>query len=184
MSRIGKKPIVVPKDVKINLLENKISIEGKNGKLEHDFPHRISAEFKDGILQFKSVAETKLDKTLLGTTRARVANMVIGVSQGYEKRLEIVGVGFRAQMEKNNLNMQLGFTHPVTYTPLEGVKIETPKPNQIVIKGNDKVKVGEVAAKIRAIMPPEPYKGKGIRYVGEYVRKKLGKAVAKQSGAQ
>ncbi|MDD5618176.1 MAG: 50S ribosomal protein L6 [Candidatus Omnitrophica bacterium] len=179
MSRIGKKPIAVPKEVKVNLADNKISIEGKNGKLEHTIPYRISAELKDGILQFKSVSEAKLDKSLLGTTRAIALNMIIGVSQGYEKKLEIIGVGFRAQTDKNNLNMQLGFTHPVVYTPLEGVKIETPKPNQIVVKGIDKVKVGQVAAEIRGIMPPEPYKGKGIRYVGEYVRKKLGKAVAK-----
>lgn len=179
MSRIGKKPIAVPQEVKVNLADNKILVEGKNGKLEHTIPHRISAELKDGILKFKSVSEAKLDKSLLGTTRAIALNMIIGVSQGYEKRLEIVGVGFRAQMDKNNLNMQLGFTHPVVYTPLEGVKVETPKPNQIIVKGIDKVKVGQVAAEIRDIMPPEPYKGKGIRYAGEYVRKKLGKAVAK-----
>ncbi|MDD5291698.1 MAG: 50S ribosomal protein L6 [Candidatus Omnitrophica bacterium] len=179
MSRIGKKPIVVPKEVKVDIAQNRISVEGKNGKMEFVLAHRISAELKDGILKFKSVAETKLDKTMLGTSRAIVNNMIIGVNQGYEKRLEIIGVGFRAQMEKNNLNMQLGFTHPVLYTPLEGVKVETPKPNQIVIKGIDKVKVGQVAAEIRAFRPPEPYKGKGIRYAGEYVRKKLGKAVAK-----
>jgi len=183
MSRIGKRPIAVPKEVKVNIAQNRISIEGKNGKTEYALPHRISAEIKDGVLQFKSVSESKLDKTMLGTSRALVNNMIKGVSQGYEKRLEIVGVGFRAQMEKNNLNMQLGFTHPVIYAPLEGVKIETPKPNQIVVKGIDKIKVGQVAAEIRAFMPPEPYKGKGIRYFGEYVRKKLGKTVAKTTTA-
>ena len=146
-------------------------------------PHKISAELKDGILKFKSATESKLEKSLLGTSRALVANMIKGVSKGYEKQLEIIGVGFRAKMDKNNLNMQLGFTHPVVYKPLEGVKIETPKPNQIVVKGSDKIKVGQVAAEIRAIMPPEPYKGKGIRYVGEYVRKKLGKAVATKAAA-
>jgi len=183
MSRIGKKPIAVPKEVKVNVVDSKISVEGKIGKLEYTLPHRISAELKEGILQFKSVGETKLDKSLLGTSRALAANMIKGVSQGYEKQLEIVGVGFKAQADKGNLNMQLGFTHPVIYTPLEGVKIETPKPNQIVVKGSDKAKVGQVAAEIRAVMPPEPYKGKGIRYLGEYVRKKLGKAVAKTTAA-
>jgi large subunit ribosomal protein L6 len=183
MSRIGKKPITVPKDVKVSLAGDKIVVEGKNGKLEHIIPHRITAELKEGILSFNSVSQAKLDKSLLGTTRALIANMIKGISQGYEKQLEIVGVGFRAQVDKGNLHMQLGFTHPVIYTPLEGVKIETPKPNQIVVKGSDKAKVGQVAAQIRRVMPPEPYKGKGIRYAGEYVRKKLGKAVAKQATA-
>ncbi|MBL7129903.1 MAG: 50S ribosomal protein L6 [Candidatus Omnitrophica bacterium] len=179
MSRIGKKPIAVPKEVKINISDNKVSIEGKNGKLEHVLPNRISVELKDDILTVKSVSDSKIDKSLLGTTRAIILNMTKGVGEGYVKQLEIVGVGFRAQIQQNKLNLQLGFSHPVVYTPPDGVKIEVPKPNQILIKGIDKVKVGQVAAEVRSIMPPEPYKGKGIRYSNEYVRKKIGKAVTK-----
>ncbi len=179
MSRIGKKPIEVPKDVKINVADNKVSVEGKNGKLEHALPNRISVELKDNILKVKSVSDTKIDKSLLGTTRAIIVNMIKGVTEGYVKQLDIIGVGFRAQIQQDILNLQLGFSHPVVYTPVEGVKIEVPKPSQIIIKGIDKVKVGQVAAEIRSIMPPEPYKGKGIRYTNEYVRKKVGKAVTK-----
>ena len=182
MSRIGKKPITVAQQVKINISDNKIIIEGKNGKLEFTLSDRISAEFKDNILMFKSVSDSDKDKSLLGTARALVANMIKGVSEGFEKRLEIVGVGFRAQMQQNTLNLQLGFSHPVNYTAPTGVKIETPKPNLIFVKGIDKEKVGQTAAEIRSIMPPEPYKGKGIRYANEYIRKKVGKAVvAKQA---
>jgi large subunit ribosomal protein L6 len=179
MSRIGKKPIEIPNDVKVNVANNQVCVEGKGGKLEHNLPQRISVEVKDNIVIVKSSLQTKLDRSLMGTTRAIIANMVKGVTQGYSKQLEIVGVGFRAQMQQNKLNLQLGFTHPVIYTAPEGVKIEAPKPNQIMIKGIDKVKVGQTAAEIRSIMPPEPYKGKGIRYLNEYVRKKVGKTVTK-----
>jgi large subunit ribosomal protein L6 len=154
-----------------------VNVEGKNGKLDFALPERISIEMKDDTLSVKSVSDTKIDKSLQGTVRAIVLNMINGVTKGYEKQLEIVGVGFRAQVQQNKLNLQLGFTHPVIYTPPEGVKVEAPKPNQIVIKGIDKTKVGQAAAEVRSIMPPEPYKGKGIRYVNEYVRKKVGKAV-------
>ncbi|NQU19563.1 50S ribosomal protein L6 [bacterium] len=181
MSRIGKKPISIPKEVKINISDSKICIEGKNGKLEHTLPNRISVELKDDVLTVKGVSDSKLDKSLWGTTRAIIFNMIKGVTEGYVKQLEIVGVGFRAQMQQDKLNLQLGFSHPVAYISPEGVKIEIPKPNQILIKGIDKVKVGQAAAEIRSIMPPEPYKGKGIRYTDEHVRKKAGKAVAKQA---
>ncbi|MFC1646636.1 50S ribosomal protein L6 [Candidatus Omnitrophota bacterium] len=154
MSRIGKKPIEVPKDIKINITDNKVSVEGKNGKLEHALPSRISVELKDNILKVQSVSDTKMDKSLQGTTRAIIVNMTKGVTEGYSKQLDIIGVGFRAQIQKNILNLQLGFSHPVAYAPVEGIKIEVPKPNQIIIKGIDKVKVGQVAAEIRSIMPP------------------------------
>jgi large subunit ribosomal protein L6 len=179
MSRIGKKPIILPKQLKISVSENRVIAEGPNGKLEYLLPRGISIELKDGLLFAKNAGDTKLDRTLLGTTRSLIANMIKGVTDGYVKELEIVGVGFRAQVQQNNLNLQLGFTHPVVYAPPVGVKIETPKPNQIVIKGCDKTKVGQAAAQVRAIMPPEPYKGKGIRYSQEVVRKKIGKAVTK-----
>ncbi len=179
MSRIGRKPIEVPKDVKVNVVDSKVCVEGKNGKLEFPLPNRISVELKDTQLTVKSAGETKMDKSLMGTTRAIIANLIKGVTEGYVKQLDIIGVGFRAQIQQNKLNLQLGFSHPVVYAPPDDIKIETPKANQIIIKGIDKVKVGQVAAEIRAIMPPEPYKGKGIRYKDEYVRKKIGKAVTK-----
>lgn len=184
MSRIGKKPITIPNQVKINIADSKISIEGPKGKLEHVLPNAISAELKDILLVVKIESNnTDTAKSLMGTSRAILANMVKGVTEGYSKQLEIVGVGFRAQAQGNNLNMQLGFTHPVVYAVPVGITIETPKPTQIFIKGIDKAKVGQVAAEIRSVMPPEPYKGKGIRYLGEHVRKKLGKAISKQGAA-
>ena len=179
MSRIGKQPIAIPKQVKINISDNKIFIEGPSGKLEHVIPNPISIELKDDQVVLKSASDSKIDKSLHGTTRAIIANIVKGVTEGYVKQLDIIGVGFRAQAQQDKLNLQLGFSHPVVYTPLEGVKVETPKPTQILVKGIDKVKVGQVAAEVRSILPPEPYKGKGIRYANEYVRKKLGKTVTK-----
>ncbi|MFH1621709.1 MAG: 50S ribosomal protein L6 [Candidatus Omnitrophota bacterium] len=179
MSRLGKKSIIVPKEVKANISGNKICVEGKKGKLEHVMPSRISIEAKDDQLFVKIASELKIDKSLQGTTRAIILNMIKGVTEGYVKQLEIVGVGYRAQKQQDKLNLQLGFSHPVVYTSLEGVEIETPKPNQIVVKGIDKVKVGQTAAEIRSILPPEPYKGKGIRYANEYVRKKIGKTITK-----
>lgn len=179
MARLGKKSIIVPKEVKVNISDNKVYVEGKNGKLEHAMPSSISIETKDGQLFVKIASQSKLDKSLQGTTRAIIINMIKGVMEGYVKQLEIVGVGYRAQMQQNKLNLQVGFTHPVTYAAPEGVKIETPKPNQIVVKGIDKVKVGQTAAEIRSILPPEPYKGKGIRYANEHVRKKVGKTITK-----
>ncbi|MDD5005551.1 MAG: 50S ribosomal protein L6 [Candidatus Omnitrophica bacterium] len=183
MSRIGKKPIIVPAQVKINISGKKVHIEGKNGKLEYILPDCVSVELRENALSFKGASDSKQDKTLWGTSRALIANMIKGVDTGYEKQLEIVGVGFRAQSQQNKLDLKLGFTHPVAYVPPEGVKVETPKPNQIFVKGIDKIKVGQAAAEIRAIMPPEPYKGKGIRYLGEYVRKKSGKAVTTKQQA-
>ena len=124
------------------------------------------------------MSDTKLDESLHGLYRALIFNMIRGVTDGYVKELEIIGVGFKARVEGNNLNMQLGFSHPVNFPIPQGIKIETPKQTQIVVRGIDKEKVGEVAAEIRTIYPPEPYKGKGIRFVGEYVKKKVGKAQA------
>lgn len=179
MARLGKKVIIVPKEVKVNISSNKICVEGKNGKLEQAMPSGISVEAKDDQLFVKITSETKTSKSLQGTIRAIIINMIKGVTEGYVKQLEIVGVGYRAQKQQDKLNLQLGFSHPVVYSSPEGVEIETPKPNQIVVKGIDKVKVGQAAAEIRAIFPPEPYKGKGIRYTNEYVRKKVGKAITK-----
>lgn len=178
MSRIGKKSITVPKDVKIEINDSIILVEGPKGKLTRTLSKRINIQIKDELLFVKRMSDTKLDKSLHGLTRALILNMIKGVTEGYTKELEIVGVGFRAQVQTNNLNMQLGFSHPVNFAIPEGIKIETPKQTQIVVRGIDKEMVGKVASEIRRIYPPEPYKGKGIRYVGEFVKKKVGKAQA------
>jgi large subunit ribosomal protein L6 len=178
MSRIGKKPITIPKDVKIEVKDSLIFIEGPKGKLNRLISGRITLETKDNQLFVKRVSDTKLDKSLHGLFRALIFNMIRGVTEGYSKGLEIVGMGFRAQVQGANLNMQLGFSHQVNFPIPEGINIETPKQTQIVVKGIDKEMVGRVASEIRAVFPPEPYKGKGIRYAGEYVRKKVGKAQA------
>ena len=181
MSRIGKKPIVIPKEVKIEIKDGVVSVSGPKGNLQQRLSSRISAEIKDNQLFLGRATDTKLDKSLHGLYRALISNMIKGVAEGYVKELEIIGVGFRAQVQGNNLNMQLGFSHPVNFPVPEGIKIETPKQTQIVVRGIDKQKVGEIAHEIRAIYPPEPYKGKGIRFVGEYVKKKVGKAQATAS---
>lgn len=178
MSRIGKRPIIIPQDVKVEIEDGQITVEGPKGKISRSLSPRINIEIRDNQIILKRLSDTKLDKSLHGLTRALIWNMVKGVTEGYVKELEIVGVGFKASVSGNNLNMQLGFSHPVNFSIPEGIKIETPKPNQIVVRGIDKERVGEIAAEIRAIYPPEPYKGKGIRYVGEYVKKKVGKAQA------
>jgi len=178
MSRIGKKPVAIAKDVKVEVKDRVVSVTGPKGNLTLLLSDRISAEIKDNQLFLKRTADTKLDKSLHGLYRALIFNMIKGVTEGYVKQLEIIGVGFRAQVQGNNLNMQLGFSHPVNFSIPEGIKIETPKQTQIVISGIDKEKVGKIASEIRAVFPPEPYKGKGIRYFGEYVKKKVGKSQA------
>jgi large subunit ribosomal protein L6 len=178
MSRIGKKLIVIPKDVKVEVRDGVVYVEGPKGKLNRSLSPRINLEIKDGNIFVKRVADTKMDKSLHGLYRALLVNMIVGVTQGYGKELEIIGVGFKVALQGNKLSMQLGFSHPVIFPIPEGIKIEVPKATQIAIRGIDKEKVGEIAAEIRAVYPPEPYKGKGIRYAGEYVKKKVGKAQA------
>ena len=154
-------------------------IQGPKGKLSRTFPDMVNIEMKDNQIRLKGEFDRKIIREQAGLTFALINNMIEGVSQGYAKELEIVGVGYRAKIQGENLNLQLGFSHPVVFPIPEGIKIQTPKPTQIVIQGIDKQSVGDVAAGIRAILPPEPYKGKGIRYKGEYVRRKVGKAVTK-----
>lgn len=178
MSRIGKKPIQVPNNVKVGIDGNTIFVEGPKGKLVFEMHPDMKAEVKEGQFIVSRNSDDKSAMSLHGLTRTLINNMIIGVTSGFQKELEMIGVGFRAQVSGKKLVIQLGFSHPVEFHIPEGIVIETPKPTQIVIKGIDKQKVGEVAAEIRAFYPPEPYKGKGIRYVGEYVRKKVGKAVA------
>jgi large subunit ribosomal protein L6 len=179
MSRIGRKPIIIPKDVKIEIGQEDVSVQGPKGILKQKVPQGIALESKDGQIFVKRSVDDKVIRALHGLVRMLIFNMIKGVTEGYSKELEIVGVGFRAGVQGNNLTLQLGFSHPVNFPIPEGIKIETPKQTQIVIRGIDKEMVGEVAARIRAIFPPEPYKGKGIRYLNEFVRKKVGKAVTK-----
>ncbi len=178
MSRIGKKPLAIPKDVKIQVQDRTVSVAGPKGNLTLVLSDRITTEIKDNQLFLNRVSDAKPDKSLHGLYRALIFNMIKGVTEGYVKELEIIGVGFKAQVQGNNLNMQLGFSHPVNFPVPEGIKIETPKNTQIIIRGIDKEKVGKVASEIRAVFPPEPYKGKGVRYAGEYIKKKVGKAQA------
>jgi large subunit ribosomal protein L6 len=179
MSRIGKKPIIIPKEAKVEISGRTVSVEGAKGKLARQMPNRISAEIKDGKILVSRASDNRTDRALHGLSRVLIVNMIKGVTDGYSKQLEIVGTGFRAEIKGNNLTMQLGFSHPVIFPVPEGVNIQTPKQTQIVVSGIDKEKIGEVAARIHRIFPPEPYKGKGIRYTGEYVKKKIGKSVTK-----
>jgi len=178
MSRIGKRPIQIPDKVKIKIDARKVLVEGPKGKLDWILPQGVEVQIDKDQLIVKRLAEDKISYSMHGLTRAHINNMIKGVSEGYVKNLELYGVGYRAQAQGKTLNLQLGFSHPVVYPVPEGVSIKTPKQNQIAVEGIDKAKVGEAAAEIRAFLKPEPYKGKGIRYAGEYVRKKAGKAVA------
>ena len=179
MSRIGKKPVAIVDGVKVNVAaDNTISVEGKVGKLTYKAPSSFKVEVKDKAVIVSRPSDSKQDKSTHGLIRSLVNNMIIGVSAGYKKELEISGVGFKAAVQGKVLNLSLSFSHPINYAIPEGVTVETPKPNNIVIKGADKAKVGEVAAEIRDYYRPEPYKGKGIKYAGEQVRRKAGKAVA------
>lgn len=178
MSRIGRMPIPIPKEVSVSYDLSKIDIKGPKGQLTHLLPAGISVSVEDGKIFVRRVNDERNLKALHGLTRSIIANMVTGVTQGFEKRLEIVGVGFRADVQSNTLRLTLGFSHPVIFPIPEGIKIEVDRQTQITVKGIDKQLVGIVAAKLRSIKPPEPYKGKGIRYVGEKIRKKVGKAKA------
>jgi len=178
MSRIGKKLVVIPKEVKIEVKDGAVFVEGPKGKLSRKLSDRISIDINDSQLFVKRVSDTKIDKSMHGLFRALIINMIKGVTEGYVKELEIIGVGFKAAVTGDKLNMALGFSHPVNITIPAGVKIETPKPTQVILKSPDKELIGKMAAEIRSIYPPEPYKGKGIRYLGEHVKKKVGKAQA------
>lgn len=179
MSRIGKQPIPIPEGVKIELKDSRISVQGAKGTLSIPFSARIGIEQKDGRLVFSRRTELKTDKSLHGLYRALVANMIKGVTQGYTRELEVIGVGYKVQVKDKQLTMQLGYSHPVIIDIPDGITIENPKGTQIVVKGIDKELVGRIASEIRASCPPEPYKGKGIRYAGERIKKKVGKAQGK-----
>lgn len=174
MSRIGKKPIEIPKEVKVQIDGQKVLVEGPKGKLEKEFRPEIGIEIKEGKIFLFPKIETKMTKALWGTYRQLIANMIEGVQKGYQKQLEIEGLGYRAEMEGENLVLRVGYSHPVKISPPAGIKISVEK-NIITVSGIDKELVGQVAAKIREAKPAEPYKGKGIKYVGEKIRRKVGK---------
>ena len=175
MSRIAKKPVVVPAGVEVKLAGQSLAIKGKNGQLDLDLHPSVSVEQAEGQLVFAPRDGAKQSMALTGTTRALVNNMVVGVSEGFSKTLTLLGVGYRAQAKGKVVNLTLGFSHPIDYELPEGVSAETPNNTTIVISGADKQRVGQVAAEVRAFRPPEPYKGKGVRYADEYVRRKEAK---------
>ncbi len=175
MSRIGKKPIEIPASVSISISPGRVMVNGPLGELSQEIPQRISVEQRDGELVVARPSDRGEDRALHGLARTLVANMVEGVTKGFEKRLEIQGVGYRASLRGTDLELNVGFSHSVVKKPPEGITFEVPAPNSVVVKGIDKQKVGQVAAEVRAVRPPEPYKGKGIRYEGEHVRRKVGK---------
>lgn len=179
MSRIGKKPIEIPKGVKVSVDDRSVNVEGPKGKLVFHLHPRVKAAVKDNWLVVSPRADEKNDRALQGTSRSVIHNMIHGVTNGYQKELSIEGVGFKAQVQGKQLQLSLGFTHPVVFEMPEGVVAEAPKPTQVFVKGIDKVKVGQFAAKIRKAFEAEPYKGKGIKYAGEVIRRKAGKTVTK-----
>ena len=178
MSRIGKKPVVIGSTVKVGRKEGMITIQGPKGELCLHIPASIEVKESNQSLIVERKSDEKFDRALHGTIRSLLANMVTGVTKGFKKELEIEGVGFRAQIKGKLLSIQLGFSHPVEYPIPEGITIQTPVPTQIVVQGIDKMRVGETASEIRSFFKPEPYKGKGIHYVGEVIRRKAGKTVA------
>ena len=169
MSRIGRMPIAVPNGVEIKLGQGEISVKGPNGSLVQRLNPLVTVAQENGSLQVSPVDESREANAMSGTYRALIANMVHGVSNGFERRLSLVGVGFRAQAQGQSLNLSLGFSHPVVHKMPEGVKVECPTQTEIVIRGADKQVVGQIAAELRGYRPPEPYKGKGVRYAGEHV---------------
>lgn len=175
MSRIGKKPIEIPKGVSVSKEGQLIKVKGPKGELDHNVHSNMSVEIKDNEITVTRPNDSKENKSLHGLTRALLQNMVTGVNSSYKKELEIVGVGYRAELKGKNLLLNIGYSHPVYFAPPETITFETPSQTQIVISGADKQLVGQVAAKIRSFRKPEPYKGKGIKYVGEHIRRKAGK---------
>ncbi len=169
MSRVAKNPVTVPAGVEVNFGTDALTVKGKNGALSLPLTGAVKVELNDGQLTFAAADDSKHAVAMSGTVRALVANMVKGVSEGFEKKLQLIGVGYRAQAQGKTLNLSLGFSHPVVYEMPEGVSVATPSQTEIVLTGADKQAVGQAAAEIRGYRPPEPYKGKGVRYVGEQV---------------
>jgi len=182
MSRVGKQPIPLPDGVQVTLDGRRVAVAGPRGELTRDLPAAVRAEVADGRVLIRPVDDSRESRALWGLSRTLVANMVEGVSQGYAKELEIVGVGYKAELQGRAVKLALGFSRPVVYDPAEGITLEVPGPQAVVVKGIDKELVGQSAAEIRRLRPPEPYKGKGIRYKGERVRRKVRKGTLAAGG--
>lgn len=182
MSRVGQAPITIPDGVQVSVAGTRVTVNGPKGELQRVLPEEVTAEVADGEVVVSRSNETREVKALHGLVRSLIANMVVGVTQGFEKALEIHGVGYRAAKQGDAIELQVGYSHPVKKAAPRGIEFEVPTPSRIVVKGIDKELVGQTAAEIRSIRKPEPYKAKGIRYEGEYVRRKSGKA-AKAIGA-
>jgi len=179
VSRIGKKPIEIPNGVTVTKSGNALKIKGPKGELENRFHPNISIEIKDSTITISRLNDFKENKALHGLTRALIQNMITGVTKEYQKTLDIVGVGYKAELKGKNLLINIGYSHPIYFMPPEGINLQTPLPIQIIISGVDKQLVGLVAAKIRSIRKPEPYKGKGIKYSDEHILRKAGKTAGK-----
>jgi large subunit ribosomal protein L6 len=175
MSRIGRKPIELPAGVSVSIDPGRVMVNGPLGELTQQVPMRMKIEQEDGEITVTRPTDRGDDRALHGLTRSLVANMVEGVTKGYERKLEIQGVGYRAALRGTALELSVGFSHPVVIEPRQGITFEVPTPTEIIVKGIDKQQVGQTASEVRRVRPPEPYKGKGIRYEGEYVRRKVGK---------
>jgi len=175
MSRIGRAPIPLPSSVTFAYDNALVTVKGPKGELSQIVPREMLVDLSDDVITVRRPTESATHRSLHGLTRTLIANMVEGVTNGFEKRLEIVGVGYRASLKGSALEMLVGFSHPVLIEPPEGIVFEVPQPTTVIVKGTDKQAVGEIAAEIRRLRPPEPYKGKGIRYEGEYVQRKVGK---------
>lgn len=181
MSKIGKQPILIPQGVSVNIVDSQVNVSGPKGDLSFNFRPEIKVEVENDKVKVTRKAENKFSKSLHGLTRSIIANMIKGVEEGHQKILEIVGVGYRAAKEGDNLVLNVGYSHPVVIKSIAGVQVET-KENKIIVSGADKVLIGETAARIRRVRPPEPYKGKGIKYVDEVIRRKAGKTVKAVGG--
>jgi large subunit ribosomal protein L6 len=175
MSRIGKKPIQVPEGVTVDVEPGHVTVKGPKGELGQEISREMKVSQDDGVLTVERPTDRGEHRALHGLTRSLIANMVEGVTDGYEKRLEIQGVGYRARLQGKSLELALGYSHPVSVTAPDGIEFEVPQPTQVVVRGIDKQLVGEIAARVRKARPPEPYKGKGVRYAGEHVARKVGK---------
>ncbi|KUP04776.1 50S ribosomal protein L6 [Bacillus coahuilensis p1.1.43] len=175
MSRVGKKPIEIPSGVTLTMDGNTVTVKGPKGELTRSFSPEITIAIEENVINISRPSDKKEHRALHGTTRALLANMVEGVSKGFERGLELIGVGYRASKQGSKLVLNVGYSHPVEITPEQGIEVEVPSNTKIIVKGMDKERVGALAANIRDVRPPEPYKGKGIRYEGEHVRRKEGK---------
>ena len=178
MSRVAKNPINVPDNVELNIVDNIVKVKGSKGELEFNLPSSVSIEKTENVLTVKYNEDDQQSVALAGTTRSIVNNMIIGVSEGFEKKLELIGVGYRAKASGKLLELTLGFSHPIKYQIPEEVEVETPSQTEVVLKSHDKQILGQAASEIRAFRPPEPYKGKGVRYADEQVKRKEAKKAA------